>query len=294
MEASERSMNRNKPICRSRRALAHLAGSFLIVSAAWSQNSSVPPSSVPPATQPSRAPQTLPAAKPTRADSPVTSQAFVASPARSSRAQVTFTNNQLFIAANDSSLNDILREIAKLTGMKITGGVNDERVYGSYGPDTALSVLSQLLDGTGTNMMLLGSPNHTLTELVLSPRNGGVTPPNPNTTQDADDNEQVPSAPPTSMRAHDFSEGGRRSHLYDRDPNNRGFDQTDSNPPTSEAFPGFPTSNNPNAQPEGGQPSQNGGKHHNRSTMIWSDRVNCRLLLLPRRQNDLNASSSEF
>lgn len=82
--------------------------------------------------------------------------------------------------ANDSSLNQILRDIARATGMKITGGVADQRVFGKYGPAGASEVLSDLLDGTGSNMLLMETANKVPAELILSPRTGGPTPPNPN------------------------------------------------------------------------------------------------------------------
>ena len=100
-------------------------------------------------------------------------------------ATVDYADGRLSVVAKDSSLNQILREISRKTGMKITGGVTDERVFGNYGPDTPAKVLSALLDGTGSNMLLIQGSNHQATgsaapvELVLTPRNGGPTPPNP-------------------------------------------------------------------------------------------------------------------
>jgi hypothetical protein len=99
-------------------------------------------------------------------------------------AHVTYTNGQLTVAANNSSLNQILRDIAHETGMKITGGVTDERVFGQYGPAAPSKVLSELLDGTGSNMLLVHATAATPAELVLTPRLGGVTPPNPNAYHD--------------------------------------------------------------------------------------------------------------
>jgi hypothetical protein len=95
-------------------------------------------------------------------------------------ATVTYTAGRLSVTANDSSLNQILRAISRATGMKITGGITDERVFGNYGPDNPAKVLSALLDGTSSNMLIIqttapGTP----IELVLSPRNGGPTPPDP-------------------------------------------------------------------------------------------------------------------
>jgi hypothetical protein len=102
-------------------------------------------------------------------------------------ATVTYTAGRLSVTANDSSLNQILRAISSATGMKVTGGVTDERVFGTYGPDTPSKVLSALLDGTGSNVLIIQNNqtgntiagNAAPIELVLSPRNGGPTPPNP-------------------------------------------------------------------------------------------------------------------
>jgi hypothetical protein len=94
-------------------------------------------------------------------------------------AHVTYANGQLTVAASNSSLNQILRDVARETGMKITGGVTDERVFGQYGPAAPSRVLSQLLDGTGSNMMLMHATGATPAELILTPRQGGATPPSP-------------------------------------------------------------------------------------------------------------------
>ncbi len=94
-------------------------------------------------------------------------------------AQVTYTGGQLFVSANNSSLNQILHKIGHETGMKITGGVTDERVFGQYGPASPAKVLGQLLDGTGSNMLFMHATTTAPAELVLTPRHGGPTPPNP-------------------------------------------------------------------------------------------------------------------
>jgi hypothetical protein len=95
-------------------------------------------------------------------------------------AQVQLHGGMLTVAADNSSLNQILRDISRVTGMKITGGVTDERVYGSYGPADVSTVLSSLIRGTGSNMMIVMDANQAPQELVLTPRAGGPTPPNPN------------------------------------------------------------------------------------------------------------------
>jgi hypothetical protein len=95
------------------------------------------------------------------------------------RARVIYTNGLLEVHADNSSLNQILREISRQTGMKIVGGVADQRVFGSYGPAPAATVLQTLLDGTGTNILLQESRTHAPEQLVLTPQTGGPTPPPP-------------------------------------------------------------------------------------------------------------------
>ena len=111
-----------------------------------------------------------------------TTAALPLTPAQSppQRAKVTYTDNMIAVAASNSSLNQILHEISRLTGIKISGGVTDERVFGDYGPGSPSQVLAVLLDGTGSNMLLIHATGATPTELILTPRHGGPTPPNPN------------------------------------------------------------------------------------------------------------------
>ena len=139
---------------------------------------------------PAFAQSTLPALAPTAASSstpspgPAVAPASAPSPAPTMRpgrlAQVAYLQGQLSIAADNSSLNQILREISRETGINISGGVADERVFGQYGPDAPAQILSALLNGTGSNMLLVHGDGDTPAELVLTPRQGGPTPPNPN------------------------------------------------------------------------------------------------------------------
>lgn len=108
-------------------------------------------------------------------------------------AEVTYIGGKLFVSANNSSLNQILRDIGRKTGMKITGGVTDERVFGQYGPDAPSKILGTLLDGTGSNMLLLQATSITPAELILTPRQGGPTPPNPNASSFDDDSADAPA-----------------------------------------------------------------------------------------------------
>ena len=130
-------------------------------------------------TLPATQPTTLPAANTLQA--PIAATPDTAHPSREpKRAEVTYAAGLINVRADNSSLNQILHAISRLTDMTITGGVADERVFGNYGPAEPSTILATLLDGTGSNMLLRISTTDAPSELVLTPRNGGPTPPNPN------------------------------------------------------------------------------------------------------------------
>ena len=168
----------------------------LVAAASLALSASLPAQSPrTPQTQPAAAPQassTLPAAQPTMPDPlPVP---LVPSQRPPNRAQITYADGTLSISADNSSLNQILRQIGSDTGMKITGGVTDERVFGHYGPAAPAQILADLLDGTGSNMVLVQRDAATPAELILTPRQGGPTPPNPNA-HAFDDRPERPESP---------------------------------------------------------------------------------------------------
>ncbi len=146
--------------------------------------------------QTNRPVSTLPATQPTAPPEPAQPQ-YPLTPAQRppQRAQVTYTNGTLSVSAENSSLNQILRQIATATGLKITGGVADERVFGQYGPASPAEILSALLNGTASNMVLVQRDDATLAELVLTPRHGGPTPPNPNAQAYNNNSEEQNSTP---------------------------------------------------------------------------------------------------
>lgn len=115
------------------------------------------------------------------------------------QAEVTYAEGKLTVSADNSSLNQILEDIAGKTGMKITGGVVDERVFGQYGPDVPSKIVDALLDGTGSNVLLVQATSTTPAELILTPRNGGPTPPDPNAAARAE-REAAQYAPPPPAR----------------------------------------------------------------------------------------------
>ncbi len=142
---------------------------------------------------------TLPPIAPTAASAPL---AATSTPAdrpgsRHHRAQVSCAGGQLEVRADNSSLNSILRAVAQCTGMKITGGVADQRVYGNYGPAMPATVIATLLDGTETNVLLKETAQDQPAELILTPRTAGPTPPSPTQVpeEDADDSVAPPAVP---------------------------------------------------------------------------------------------------
>jgi len=151
------------------------AGAGLGLSASLPAQSPRPPQAKPPASTP--ASSTLPATPNTTPEPP--SVPLTPSQRPPQRAQITYADGTLSVAADNASLNQILRQIASDTGIKITGGVTEERVFGQYGPADPTQVLAALLDGTGSNMIFVHHDGAAASELILTPRQGGPTPPNP-------------------------------------------------------------------------------------------------------------------
>jgi len=143
-------------------------------------------------------PSALPATRPTADELPtaVLASSLSRTERVNHRAEVTYSGNVLEVTANNSSLNQILRDIGRQTGMKITGGVVEERVFGKYGPAPPAQVLETLLDGTGSNMFLREADRDTPGELILTPRNGGPTPPNPSAASFDDEPQAVAQPAP--------------------------------------------------------------------------------------------------
>ena len=92
-----------------------------------------------------------------------------------SPATVTWDSHGLRIVASNSSLQQIMDDVATATGATVEGLGSDQRVFGNYGPGPAREVLSQLLHGTGYNVVMVGDQGQgTPREIVLSGRHGGT------------------------------------------------------------------------------------------------------------------------
>ena len=109
---------------------------------------------------------------------------------------VTWDSQGLKIDASNASLHQILNDVSTATGTKVEGFGSDERVFGEYGPGQARDILSQLLHGSGYNVLMIGDQGEgTPRQIVLSPRKAGGTPASANRpSQDAQD-EDVPEQP---------------------------------------------------------------------------------------------------
>jgi hypothetical protein len=120
-------------------------------------------------------------------------------------AQVQFSGGALSIQADNSSLQAILQLLSSQSGMQIQGLGQDERVFGNFGPGTPREVLSDLLNGTPYNLLMVGDlTNGAPRQLILSPASSGAAPsagpsapaqPQPDE-QAADDEASQPPQPP--------------------------------------------------------------------------------------------------
>ncbi|MGO9316756.1 MAG: hypothetical protein ACLPXT_04195 [Terracidiphilus sp.] len=122
-----------------------------------------------------------------------------------SPASVTWDSQGLRIDAANSSLAQILSDVSTVTGATVEGFDADQRVFGVFGPGPARDVLSQLLQGSGYNVILIGDQGQgTPREILLSLRHAGtkttaaVNPnPAPISEEDSDTDEQPqPGQPP--------------------------------------------------------------------------------------------------
>jgi len=87
---------------------------------------------------------------------------------------VTWDSHGLRIDAANASLHQILDQVASATGAKVEGMGTDERIFGEYGPGEARDVISQLLHGSGYNLLLIGDQGQgTPREIILSARRPG-------------------------------------------------------------------------------------------------------------------------
>jgi len=116
-------------------------------------------------------------------------------------ATVSWNQQQLRIDASNASLQQILDKVSTETGSTIEGLTKDERVFGGFGPAPVHDVLSQLLHGTGYNVLMIGDQGQGAPrQIILSARNANKSPnsitrPMPEDEDDANDTQYDPPPP---------------------------------------------------------------------------------------------------
>lgn len=114
--------------------------------------------------------------------------------------RVSYSNGQLTVVAENSTLGDVLNAIHNTTGMQIetTGANATDRVAAKIGPGSVLEVLLAVLQGSRYDYILLGAANNPdqIERVILTPKTGGAS------TAEAQGNASVVgSAPPRPATA---------------------------------------------------------------------------------------------
>ena len=118
---------------------------------------------------------------------------------RPAQAAVVWDSQGLRIDAQNSSLQQILKDFSTASGVQIEGMGSDERVFGTYGPGQARDVLSQLLQGSSYNVIMIGDQGQGAPrQIVLSSRQAGDAQPAAanNSASGNDDDADVEEPPP--------------------------------------------------------------------------------------------------
>ena len=159
---------------------------------------------------------------------------------------VTLENGQLRIVSEKGSLADILNEVRAQTGAEIAipSGAEQEQVVTTIGPATPRAALSELLNGSRYNFIIVGTdvdPNQ-LERVVLTPK--GVMDANDAPPPAPDPVPVAQAAPPrTSMRS------ARRSAMPTPPP-----PPPTQVPPTDDAQPQGDSNPPPDTTPQPGDP----------------------------------------
>lgn len=110
---------------------------------------------------------------------------------------VVWDSRGLSIDARNSSLDQILKEVSTDTGAQVEGLGADERIFGFYGPGQPRDVLSQLLEGSGYNVIIIGDQGQGAPrQIVLSERPKGPAPVVPSQPGGSDQDYEAEEPPP--------------------------------------------------------------------------------------------------
>ena len=130
-------------------------------------------------------------------------------------ASVVFDSRGLLVVASNSSLEQILKEVSIETGVKVEGMDADQRIFGTYGPGPARDVISQLLDGSGYDVLMVGDRGEgTPRRIVLTERSGSASVQNPanratiQPSNDETDADQAPQEPQPEQEAPQPTQNG--------------------------------------------------------------------------------------
>ena len=97
--------------------------------------------------------------------------------------RVQFARGLMTIHANNATLSEILFQIHNTTGAEIAipSGTEQDRVAADFGPGTPSQVLTQLLNGSGLNFVVVGTEDdpNLLRSVILTRTSGTVDPPSP-------------------------------------------------------------------------------------------------------------------
>jgi len=130
------------------------------------------------------------------------------------QASVVWDSQGLRIDAANSSLEQILKDVSTATGARVDGLTADQRVFGAFGPGQARDVLSQLLQGSGYNVIMIGDQGQgTPRQILLSPRlaasnqPAGRPAPTPANDEENDVEDQPPAPDPAVPTRPGFPPG---------------------------------------------------------------------------------------
>jgi hypothetical protein len=141
-------------------------------------------------------------------------------------AAVSWNRDELRIDAANSSLQQILTDVATATGSTVEGVSKDERIFGSFGPAPARDVLAQLLQGSGYNILMVGDQGQGAPrEIILSARS-----------------------------ANKNTQGATRPSQEDNEDDSADYPQYDSQPQTPQQVPQPPQPLRPGFPPDGSVP----------------------------------------
>jgi hypothetical protein len=172
-------------------------------------------------------------------------------------ATVTWDSQGLRIEADNSSLAQILRDVATATGATIEGFSDDQRVFGSFGPGQARDILSLLLQGSGYNVLMMGdqgqgTPRRILLSLSNGAPHGAQAPASGSASAEEDDADNEEPAPqpepqrPPGLPARTPQQIMQEMQLRQQQMQQRGGPPNNPNFPGNSNFPNNPnTPNNP-------------------------------------------------